>query len=184
MLRVGLTNQSNTMVGAKATNALSESFKVISQRQGAEAIAEFKKGELVSYKENAVHDIKTGTTIIFKPDKEIFKEGTEPTKICDAKHKNKQKLYNTLKIAYPLNNMTFAIDKRISINRQAINFEIYPLKEKAKVYWSLDGKIVGSSDNQTGAFEWMPKRGEHRLQAIIYKDNKPAYSQEFKFEVK
>ena len=30
---------------------------------------------------------------------EIFKEGTEPTKICDAKHKNKQKLYNTLKIA-------------------------------------------------------------------------------------
>lgn len=115
---------------------------------------------------------------------EIFKEGTEPTKICDAKHKNKQKLYNTLKIAYPLNNMTFAIDKRISINRQAINFEIYPLKEKAKVYWSLDGKIVGSSDNQTGAFEWMPKRGEHKLQAIIYKDNKPAYSQEFKFEVK
>lgn len=64
-------------VGAKATNALSESFKVISQRQGAEAIAEFKKGELVSYKENAVRDIKTGTTIIFKPDKEIFKEGIE-----------------------------------------------------------------------------------------------------------
>ena len=77
MLRVGLTNQSNTMVGAKATNALSESFKVISQRQGAEAIAEFKKGELVSYKENTVRDIKTGTTIIFKPDKEIFKEGIE-----------------------------------------------------------------------------------------------------------
>ena len=64
-------------VGAKATNALSESFKVISQRQGAEAIAEFKKGELVSYKENAVRGIKTGTTVIFKPDKEIFKEGIE-----------------------------------------------------------------------------------------------------------
>ena len=64
-------------VGAKATNALSESFKVISQRQGAEAVAEFKKGELISYKENAVRGIKTGTTIIFKPDKEIFKEGIE-----------------------------------------------------------------------------------------------------------
>ena len=64
-------------VGAKATNALSESFKVISQRQGTEAVAEFKKGELVSYKENAVRGIKTGTTIIFKPDKEIFKEGIE-----------------------------------------------------------------------------------------------------------
>ena len=64
-------------VGAKATNALSESFKVISQRQGTEATAEFKKGKLVSYKENAVRGIKTGTTIIFKPDKEIFKEGIE-----------------------------------------------------------------------------------------------------------
>ena len=64
-------------VGAKATNALSESFKVISERQGAKAVAEFKKGELVSYKENAVRGIKTGTTIIFKPDKEIFKEGIE-----------------------------------------------------------------------------------------------------------
>lgn len=64
-------------VGAKATNALSESFKVISERQGIKAIAEFKKGELVSYKENAVRGIKTGTTIIFKPDKEIFKEGIE-----------------------------------------------------------------------------------------------------------
>lgn len=64
-------------VGAKATNALSESFKVISQRQGAEAVAEFKKGKLISYKENAVRGIKTGTTIIFKPDKEIFKEGIE-----------------------------------------------------------------------------------------------------------
>ena len=64
-------------VGAKATNALSESFKVISERQGAKAVAEFKKGELVSYTENAVRGIKTGTTIIFKPDKEIFKEGIE-----------------------------------------------------------------------------------------------------------
>ena len=64
-------------VGAKATNALSESFKVISERQGAKAVAEFKKGELISYTENAVRGIKTGTTIIFKPDKEIFKEGIE-----------------------------------------------------------------------------------------------------------
>lgn len=72
-----LNEPAEQLVGAKATNALSESFKVISQRQGAEAIAEFKKGELVSYKENAVRDIKTGTTIIFKPDKEIFKEGIE-----------------------------------------------------------------------------------------------------------
>ena len=115
---------------------------------------------------------------------EIFKKGTEPVSLCDGKHENKQKLYNTLKIAYPLNNMTFAIDKRVSINRQAINFEIYPLKEKSKIFWSLDGKIIGNSDNQTGAFEWMPQRGEHRLQAIIYKKDSPIYSKEYKFEVR
>jgi DNA gyrase subunit B len=62
-------------VGAKATNALSETFKVVSQRQGAKATAEFKKGELVSYKETAVRSLKTGTTVTFKPDATIFKEG-------------------------------------------------------------------------------------------------------------
>lgn len=64
------------MVGAKATNALSESFTVISVREGKRAIANFKKGELVSYKEQAwpnkaIH----GTSVEFKPDTEIFKEG-------------------------------------------------------------------------------------------------------------
>ena len=62
-------------VGAKATNALSEMFKVVSQRQGAMATAEFKKGELVSYKETTVRGSKTGTTVVFKPDATIFKEG-------------------------------------------------------------------------------------------------------------
>ena len=62
-------------VGAKATNALSETFTVISVRDGKQATAKFQRGELISYNENNVRDLSTGTTVIFKPDIEIFKEG-------------------------------------------------------------------------------------------------------------
>lgn len=62
-------------VGAKATNALSETFEVRSSREGKLAIAKFKKGELVSYNENTTRGVKTGTTVTFLPDKTIFKEG-------------------------------------------------------------------------------------------------------------
>lgn len=65
------------MVGAKATNALSEYFIVESHRNGKLAKAEFKKGKLVSYSENNAKDLQTGTAIRFKPDSEIFKEGIE-----------------------------------------------------------------------------------------------------------
>lgn len=62
-------------VGAKATNALSEVFEVISMRDAKQATAKFVRGELVSYQEVGVRGISTGTTITFKPDAEIFKEG-------------------------------------------------------------------------------------------------------------
>ena len=62
-------------VGAKATNALSEVFKVRSVRDGKMAIAEFQKGQLISYNETPHKADGTGTTIIFKPDATIFKEG-------------------------------------------------------------------------------------------------------------
>ena len=62
-------------VGAKATNALSKTFEVISMRDSKQATAKFQRGELVSYKEFAVRGIATGTTITFLPDEEIFKEG-------------------------------------------------------------------------------------------------------------
>ena len=61
-------------VGAKATNALSESFVVMSRRDGKMATARFEKGELIEYKE--IKDTGgTGTSIMFKPDATIFKEG-------------------------------------------------------------------------------------------------------------
>ena len=62
-------------VGAKATNALSETFEVISMRDAKQATAKFVRGELISYQEVGVRGISTGTTITFKPDVEIFKEG-------------------------------------------------------------------------------------------------------------
>lgn len=65
-------------VGAKATNALSESFVVISRRDGKMATARFEKGKLIEYKEikdNSSSD--TGTSIMFKPDATIFKEGIQ-----------------------------------------------------------------------------------------------------------
>lgn len=65
-------------VGAKATNALSESFVVMSRRDGKMATARFEKGKLIEYKEikdNSGSD--TGTSIMFKPDATIFKEGIQ-----------------------------------------------------------------------------------------------------------
>ena len=64
-------------VGAKATNALSESFTVRSKRNGVMAVANFSKGELLDYKETKIADKTSGTTVIFKPDITIFKEGIE-----------------------------------------------------------------------------------------------------------
>ena len=62
-------------VGAKATNALSECFNVSSVRDGKHAMAAFKKGELISYKEEKWTEGDHGTSIQFRPDAEIFKEG-------------------------------------------------------------------------------------------------------------
>ena len=65
-------------VGAKATNALSEQFQVESFRDGKQAVARFKKGELIDYKvNNWPQKDMTGTRIVFKPDAEIFKESIE-----------------------------------------------------------------------------------------------------------
>ena len=62
-------------VGAKATNALSEQFSVCSVRGGKCATASFSKGVLVKYKEEAWKKNESGTSIQFRPDPTIFKEG-------------------------------------------------------------------------------------------------------------
>lgn len=79
-------------VGAKATNALSETFSVCSVRDGKAAEACFKEGKLISYKEreNTSKTRKHGTSIQFKPDSKIFKETTELD--YDKLHKQIQEL--------------------------------------------------------------------------------------------
>ena len=65
-------------VGAKATNALSECFNVSSVRDGKNALAKFEKGELKSFKvENYSDKTAHGTSIQFRPDATIFKEGIQ-----------------------------------------------------------------------------------------------------------
>lgn len=59
-------------LGSKATNALSEYFIVRSCRDGEEAVMRFERGKRVSFTKGKCSE--KGTTITFKPDKEIFKE--------------------------------------------------------------------------------------------------------------
>lgn len=64
-------------VGAKATNALSAFFHVMSCRDGKCANAFFEKGKLTEYKEEPCVTGSTGTIVEFIPDETIFKEGIE-----------------------------------------------------------------------------------------------------------
>lgn len=64
-------------VGAKATNALSSTFHVVSIRDGKQADAYFEKGKLINFNTKAFSSSTTGTIITFVPDEEIFKEGAE-----------------------------------------------------------------------------------------------------------
>lgn len=60
-------------VGTKAVNALSEYFKVQSNRDGKTKIAEFRKGELIHDHPEKETTEKNGTIIVFEPDASIFR---------------------------------------------------------------------------------------------------------------
>ena len=60
-------------VGSKATNALSEYFVVNSYRDNKKATMTFERGKRKSFIVEDYKSNETGTTITFKPDKEIFK---------------------------------------------------------------------------------------------------------------
>ena len=64
-------------VGAKATNALSSHFSVVSCRDGKIATMKFEKGIRTSFVVTDGKTQTTGTTITFSPDEAIFKEGTD-----------------------------------------------------------------------------------------------------------
>lgn len=66
-------------IGGTAVCMSSEFFEVTSSRDGMFATATFEKGVLKNYKEEKWNkkDTPTGTTVIFKPDKEVFKNMEE-----------------------------------------------------------------------------------------------------------
>ena len=60
-------------VGTKAVNALSDYFKVESNRDGKSAIAEFNQGELGNHQDAEPSSRRRGTKVSFIPDESIFK---------------------------------------------------------------------------------------------------------------
>jgi len=60
-------------VGTKAVNALSDYFKVESNRDGKSAIAEFNQGELGNHQDAENSSRRRGTKVSFIPDESIFK---------------------------------------------------------------------------------------------------------------
>ena len=60
-------------VGTKAVNALSDYFKVESNRDGKSAIAEFNQGELGNHQDAETSGRRRGTKVSFIPDESIFK---------------------------------------------------------------------------------------------------------------
>ena len=60
-------------VGTKAVNALSDYFKVESNRDGKSAIAEFNQGELGNHQDVETSSRRRGTKVSFIPDESIFK---------------------------------------------------------------------------------------------------------------
>ena len=72
-------------IGGSAVCLSSETFSVISFRDGTKASATFEKGNSVGYVESPTKE-KNGTLVTFIPDKEVFKNMTDGfsfTKICD-----------------------------------------------------------------------------------------------------
>ena len=63
-------------IGASAACLSSSYFKVISYRDNKKAIAEFKEGELINYKEEDNKE-KNGTLIVLQPDRKVFKNITD-----------------------------------------------------------------------------------------------------------
>ncbi|MBI4232704.1 DNA topoisomerase (ATP-hydrolyzing) subunit B [Candidatus Peregrinibacteria bacterium] len=63
-------------VGVSAVNALSETLEAVVWRDGKEYAQRYRKGKPASEVKEAGKSDRNGTKIIFKPDKEIFKEDT------------------------------------------------------------------------------------------------------------
>ena len=95
-------------IGAKATCLSSKRFEVTSCRDGKYATAVFEKGNLISYNEGKSNEKKSGTTVKFTPDEEVY--NLEPIEI-----KFEQLCDTCRNLSYLTKGLTFTlIDKKNS----------------------------------------------------------------------
>lgn len=114
-------------VGAKATNALSSFFQVISTRDGKQAKAVFKCGQLIEYTETKTAIKETGTQVMFIPDPAIFKDGIElDTSLLRKQLQELAFLSPGLKFALTINSNT----EEIASKNGLLDYLDYLAKEK------------------------------------------------------
>lgn len=143
-------------IGGSCVCLSSRFFIVESTRDGRAARAEFKQGDLVSYKEKASKH-KNGTMVKFSPDPEVFKD--EPI------HYSYKRICNDIKnISYLYSGITFNI-----YNLKTGEKEKYCAKNgiidfvKDNVGKGLHSHIISSSIEEDGdkieiAFQWGSER--------------------------
>lgn len=144
-------------IGAKCVCLSALEFEVQSYRDGIEAIAYFKKGNLISYKEIKTNQ-SNGTAVWFIPDPEVFKTGEigySYDKICE----------DIRNISYLYSDIVFAV-----INETTQQSRLYCAENgirdfvKANIEKPLNKSIIYDSITDTNgdkleiAFQWGAKR--------------------------
>lgn len=115
-------------VGTKAVNALSEYFRVEAVRDGKMKAAEFERGNLKKDLKVKKTDQPNGTTVIFRPDTEIFKKYRFRKEYLENQLWNYAYLNSGLKIKY--NGETFHSKNGLLdlLTRRASNEQLrYPI---------------------------------------------------------
>lgn len=87
-------------VGSKAVNALSDSFRIESYRDGMKKVAEFERGNIVIDDNLEATSQRNGTKVIFRPDEQIFGQYHYIGEYVEAMLRNYTYLNAGLKINY------------------------------------------------------------------------------------
>lgn len=144
--------------GGKCVCLSSTFFKVQSVRDGRMAVAEFKRGELVDYHETTVKALN-GTTITFKPDPEVFKNGKigySYERIC-SDVKNISYLYNG--ITFIVTNSDTQETKTFCAKNGIVDFVKDHLPHPLHSH-IITGSATDGIDKIEIAFQWGTKKEE------------------------
>lgn len=142
-------------IGGSCVCLSSEYFIVQSFRDGQSAIAEFKKGELISYYEKETKE-KNGTFVSFIPDKEVFKNGEigySYKRICED-IKNISYLYKG--IIFSVKNLDTKEERSYSAKNGIIDFVKDNVKDPIQPN-IIYKKVSDSTDTLEIAFQWGSK---------------------------